>query len=409
MNNNRDYKTITITPDIFIDPPYIVCPKCSKEGFGVLSIFNYNGYSRRCRYCLYHKSFKLPQLNKKIIYIDQMGISEMMKSINPKISQKTKARLKPIWLTVFNKLDRLIKLNLIICPDSNSHYQESLMWKPYYKALKMMYEHMSNGISFYDEDIIKRFQINVSFKKFAKFKGVKEITTQSITSDDINSWLSRFRISVEMDHFDESIIDSIRTERDQVDQNFLSVYKRWQTEKGKKYQEWLEEETKAYLPTLMKDFSFRSILTEMFRKMENTGKTEIEASDIITSYFKSGDIIKIPYVRISAGLFASLARKASQGKKTLPTMGMVTDVSTIASISPYCDVMFIDNECRAMLNEEPLKSNTGIKTRFFSQSNIQDFLSYLDEIEKTASKKHFEIIKEVYGENWDQPFIKMYE
>ena len=212
-----------------------------------------------------------------------------------------------------------------------------------------------------------------------------------------------------MDHFDESIIDSIRTERDQVDQNFLSVYKRWQTEKGKKYQEWLEEETKAYLPTLMKDFSFRSILTEMFRKMENTGKTEIEASDIITSYFKSGDIIKIPYVRISAGLFASLARKASQGKKTLPTMGMVTDVSTIASISPYCDVMFIDNECRAMLNEEPLKSNTGIKTRFFSQSNMQDFLSYLDEIEKTESKKHFEIIKEVYGENWDQPFIKMYE
>lgn len=409
MDKTKDLKTITITPDIFINPPYIVCPKCSKEGFGVLPMFNRNGYSRRCRFCLYHQSFSLPALNKKVVYIDQMGISEMMKSINPKITPETKARLKPIWLELFGKLDKLVKLNLIICPDSNSHYQESLVWKPYFKALKMMYEHLSNGISFYDEDTIKRFQINVSFKIFAGFRDVESITTHDITSDEINSWLSRFRISVDMGNFDESMVDNVRKERDQIDQFMLSVYKRWQTEKGKRYEEWYEEETKAYLPSLMKEYTFRLILSEMFRKMESVGKTETEASDLITNYFKSGEVTKIPYVRISAGLFASLARKASQGKKTMPTKGMVTDVKTIASLGPYCDVMFIDNECRAMLSEEPLKSNTGMNTKFYSQSNIQDFIDYLDEIERSASKKHISLIKEVYGDNWENPFIEMYD
>jgi hypothetical protein len=409
METGQKYKTITISPDIFINPPYIKCPKCSKVGFGVLPMFNRSGYSRRCRYCLYVQSFKLPVLDKKIIYIDQMGISEMMKSINPKIKAETKAKLKPIWLQLFNKLDRLVKFNLIICPDSNSHYQESLVWQSYFKSLKMMYEHLSNGISFFDEDTIKRFQIINNFKAYVGFKDLKDLSVHNITTDEINSWLSRFRISVDMGSFDESMVENIRNDRDQIDQYFVSVYKRWQTEKNKKFEDWYDEETKAYLPTLMKEFSFRLILSEMFRKLESIGKSETEAPDIITEYFKSGNLIQIPYVNISAGLFASLARKASQGKKTLPTKGMVTDVKTIASVSPYCDAMLIDNECRAILNEEPLKTKLKLHTLFFSQSNIKEFMDYLDNIEKSAKPKHIKTIKEVYGDTWGQPFVEMYD
>ncbi|MDP2633065.1 MAG: hypothetical protein Q8P25_05100 [Candidatus Curtissbacteria bacterium] len=338
-----------------------------------------------------------------------MGISEMMKSLNPKITPERKAKVKSIWLALFNKLDKLVKLNLIICPDSNSHYQESLLWQPYYKALKMMYEHLSNGISFYDEDTIKRFQIDKNFKDFAQIKDDKKLSVHDITTDDINAWLGRFRISVEMGSFDNALVDDIKKERGQIHQFLASVYKRWLLEKNKTFNDWYREETDAYLPTLMKDYSFRLILTTMFRDLENIGMSEAESSDRITDYFKSGRLITTPYVMISAGLFASLARKASLGKKTLPTKGMVTDVKTIASLAPYCDAMLIDNECRAMLTEEPLKTKLKLDTAFFSQSNINDFIKYLDGIEKAASKKHLKTIGEVYGDNWGEPFVEMYD
>ena len=51
--------------------------------------------NRRCWTCL-HKgpSERLPELNKKIIYIDQFAISNMMKSINPRTRAYQKGILR---------------------------------------------------------------------------------------------------------------------------------------------------------------------------------------------------------------------------------------------------------------------------------------------------------------------------
>lgn len=91
----NDIKTIRLDPKIFINPPYITCPNCKKDSFGISGIFSRH-FCRRCEECFYPQSnegleiFPLPELNKRVIYLDQLVISNMMFAINPKVSESKK-------------------------------------------------------------------------------------------------------------------------------------------------------------------------------------------------------------------------------------------------------------------------------------------------------------------------------
>lgn len=138
----------------FIHGPYIKCPKCGKNSFSVSIICDHH-YFRRCTECYYPDSSKgeksvkymLPQLNKKVIYIDQFAISNMMKFLNPATKSHKKVKDDIFWGKLFEQLHTLCKLQLIICPDSDMHETESLL-APNYEPLKRIYELLSHGISF---------------------------------------------------------------------------------------------------------------------------------------------------------------------------------------------------------------------------------------------------------------------
>ena len=71
-----------LDPRNLISPPYRTCPKCSHGNFGVFIISGAR-YTRRCRDCWHTAEFPLPKLRKKIIYLDQFVISNLMKLKNP--------------------------------------------------------------------------------------------------------------------------------------------------------------------------------------------------------------------------------------------------------------------------------------------------------------------------------------
>ncbi|GAI74036.1 unnamed protein product [marine sediment metagenome] len=77
---------------------------------------------------------------------------------------------------------------------------------------------------------------------------------------------------------------------------------------------------------------------------------------------------------------------------------------------PYCDAMFIDNECHAYLNERPLSQTASdYETEIFSQNTKEELLDYLNKIESEASAKHLKKVKEVYGETCPEPYTTLYE
>ena len=77
---------------------------------------------------------------KKVVYLDQFVISEIVNAIDP-------PRVDPFWRQVFEALERVSKLQLVVCPWSPIHRDESLL-SGRFERLQQMYEHLANGVRF---------------------------------------------------------------------------------------------------------------------------------------------------------------------------------------------------------------------------------------------------------------------
>lgn len=429
---------IKFDPRVFISPPYVTCPKCGKEKYGVLMICGKH-YTRRCENCLHPpggelETFKLPKLNKKIIYLDQFAISNMMKILNPKTKAHQKGSMDEYWKTLFEMLDQLTKMQLIICPDSHIHTNESLT-SSFYAALKRMYELLGHGVSFEHFETIQRFQFCEHARNWIKGKGGEEpiLGISSVVNGDVNAWQDRLIISANL-NYDDSHIAELRTSRSRVCDGLKEVFARWQTEKGRKFDDWYEEEIMSFGPVILQAFNNTQIkmrkimrgeqiptvndflptssvilirsLIDMFTR---EGLNESEVLSKVAEYLTSPDLKNVTHHKISSLLYAALARKAASGQKNPPSQGMVNDISTISTLLPYCDAMFIDNECCSYLNENPIRDRLSYGTKCFSQNTKEDFLNYLKEIKASASSDHINALNEVYGEHYyTEPYTTLY-
>lgn len=122
----------------FVSPPYVTCPRCGSELFGRLWV-QARSYVRKCDECRFTARYDLPEIRKTMIYLDQFAISGMMKALNPQDPRHEQARSEG-WLDLFEKLDRLSKLQLVVCPESPAHEVESLLYKPGFAELRRLYE-----------------------------------------------------------------------------------------------------------------------------------------------------------------------------------------------------------------------------------------------------------------------------
>lgn len=417
-----------IDPKQFISSPYIKCPKCNKSNtFGILWISG-NSYSRRCRNCSFIKNYRLPKLKKKIIYLDQFVISEMMKSINKDLGKEK--RVNPFWLDLFKTIERLLKLQLAIYPSSTFHKDESALYK--FKAHKIMYEHLSNGTRFYDESTIRRFQISDYFRQFIKGNNKPEIKlkTKQVTSGHINDWQERFGISLNQDITMEEK-NQLRIAKEKADKIIPKLFKKWKAEQNRNFDDWFFEEGMAYGNNIVNKYfnnltkynfwDISLVLSEeniLIRSLENhlpetkDKDTRTENRKKIFDFILSDRMLGIPSIRISALLWAAIADSVAHGgRKKLIKAGIINDINMVASLLPYCDAIFVDREIYGLLNHPEVKKEivSKYKTRIFSTTNKNKFLKYLNNIEKNANKNHLKKVKEIYGNNWPRPFLEIYD
>jgi hypothetical protein len=96
-------------------------------------------------------------------------------------------------------------------------------------------------------------------------------------------------------------------------------------------------------------------------------------------------------------------------RKKLPNGGIFNDFDAVAAYSPFCDAMFVDKEVCLLASGKELKRELSGRARLFSFHDQQDraFLEYLQDIEKSASPEHVEVVREVYGADWGKPFVEL--
>jgi hypothetical protein len=139
------------------------------------------------------------------------------------------------------------------------------------------------------------------------------------------------------------------------------------------------------------------------------GVKEAEVGDQTLAFLNSDIFRDTPFNRISTRLFAMIAYRAANGQKRPPGRGIGNDIDVVSSLMPYCDAMFIDNECRGLLSNVPKKYALGYTTRIFSRGNGDEFLDYIKSIEAAADPTILREVRAVYGDDWPTPFLRIYE
>jgi len=355
-----------------------------------------------------------------------------MKVLNP--NTKAHDKIDKIWFQLFEVLDKLCKMQLIICPSSDIHREESSL-SPYYDSIKRMYDLLSGGIKFTNELNLKIQQVISSLRLFLDSK---QFSNDILENDlafhqDIHVWQDRIFLTVEFNATEEEI-ERARKLRDEVSEGFNVIFVKWQQSK-KTFKEFYETEEKAsteivlndYVAFLKKQISisdnekvnnlFDSILSPsiiLFNAVHSEVRKKytdaLESLKVTFDFFNSDNFRSIPSHKISSYMFAGIARKASQGQKRAPSKGMLNDINIISNYLPFCDAMFLDNECVALLKENPAGDYINIfKSGLYSKNAMDGFFEYLENIENSASPKHINKLKEVYGDGWNKPYTSLYE
>ena len=115
-----------------------------------------------------------------------------MKLDNPAIKGHATVTADPFWRELRDLLFQLRHLQMICCPDSASHEEESRIAK-FDAELKKMYEALSGGITFEAFDSIKSMQIGELALAWAEHRDPAfDFNSRRILSRDPNDWNERF-------------------------------------------------------------------------------------------------------------------------------------------------------------------------------------------------------------------------
>jgi hypothetical protein len=423
---------MTIGPADFITQPFERCPRCGEREFGLLGVQRDN-FSKRCRKCMHEHTYPLPPLTKRIIYLDQLAISNLMLVMNPETRRSPDQPIEPFWNTAFEKLDALLKLQVIVCPDTEIHSQESLVHR-HARGLEKVYEHFSLGVSFEDTWTIERFQIQVHARSWLAGQPGDEpiLDRQHILHGDLDGWADTIILTA-TGQATQQEIDALRAAREELHEGFKPIFERWRTETSLSLEDRFQKEMRASGPAKWDQYAdhvrrlaeikaglrlptpddvppFRSgvvMVHQMHEDFQAQGGLGFDAAWAkVREYLWSPSLEVVPSIRISCWLWAAIAGKAAAGMKKPPNQGTFNDIRVISTVLPYCDAVFIDRDMHNYLRE--LGSRLNYRARVFSAQSRDDFLRYLDEIAREVPDAHIDLVDRVYGRGWAEQFRRAF-
>ncbi|PYV23476.1 MAG: hypothetical protein DMG27_15595 [Acidobacteria bacterium] len=420
-----------LDPRDLISPPWRTCPACGKDKFGV-SIISGSRLMRRCRDCWHQRDYRLPELRKKIIYLDQFVISNLMKLENPVTQRHATVAADPFWRDLHDLLFQLRHLQMICCPDSGSHEEESRTWR-FNAELKKTYEALSGGITFQAFDSIKSQQIGELACAWSERREAEyNFDPRRVLSNNLNEWNERFYITCGDNPF--IVPAQLKLYRAELHAHIARLFRDVWAKEKRSFRYWYDlerfgyqghlgnavvrnrkerlEAMLAYRPGAeisVKDLektlpSFAETLLASMRHImrfprDGGERSRDEISRLETEFGKANRIAEAPFVRLQSLMFAAMAMRAAHGQKEPPDEGTTTDVETVAHLLPYCDAMFMDSRCRSLLLDVPKDLRPPETARVFSLNIKAQYLDYLRSIRDGITPEHVAAIREVYGDN----------
>ena len=369
----------------------------------------------RCSKCHYSISERLPQVEKKVLYLDQNLFSILFKV-------KSGGRLPPghedTSVEIYKRLRRLVLLQMVVLPHSDIHHDETIVFHSA-RELRQAYEFLGGDLSFIDTKAVELSQMICYARAYlSEVEPELNSDVDEVLQGNRNVWLPDMHISVNADY--TMFADSIRKTRDSTHREVTALMDQWRLH-GTNFEKVLENEFESFGPTNRKalfdainrqihantieePMAYLSainhpILTEfnvLCELFSSHGVPEVQVGKIVNDFWLWRGNRTQPHLKIFAHLFAALARKVASGQRKV-TRGFMNDIMAISTYSPYVDAMFIDKECASLLSEQPLASDLHYRARIFSMANVGEFIKYLDDLESEITEDVRALATRIYG------------
>jgi hypothetical protein len=168
-------------------PPFRKCPKCKKETFGTLSVGG-TVVEKRCSECRYSHGEILPDLDKRVVYLDQFAVSELYKT-------KTKTRRpgapsEQFWQDCYALANRAYLRQQVVFPVSNLHSDETIVFHSP-AELRLAHEMFGGETRFENSGTIAKLQEWEFAESYLRGDGPPALSfdVDDVLSGDRNVWL----------------------------------------------------------------------------------------------------------------------------------------------------------------------------------------------------------------------------
>jgi hypothetical protein len=112
---------------------------------------------------------------------------------------------------------------------------------------------------------------------------------------------------------------------------------------------------------------------------------------------------RTPFAQLACDLLESIGWLAEQSQCPKLDDGMIDDVQAFSAYALTCDAFTVDRRFAHVLRASPMSDRLP-RTAIFAGNELDSLESWLIGVEADAPAGHFDLLDDVYGPGWLEPF-----
>ncbi len=351
--------------------------------------------------CKYSTTVWLPEIRKKILYLDQFFFSSAFRGRERR------------FLDAARRIRHVSDLQLLVVPFSSIHEDETHQWRGFggksKEGLMEFIKATSRGHEFEPAYDVERSQIIRAFQGFLVGSSPEfKLKEDDAIEGNVHEWDDYFRIDVRLYIKD---IELIRDLKRQSVKELVGIFESWRQSTNTFDQDValeIRDAGKGYIDSYLEfaariargDYAalFNSpIMSTVVQSMLHCLPEETppeERLEEVARFFVSEHFAQIAYQWLSARMFATLKDMVKRGAFTnredalQRLSGFFYDVNHVATYAPYCDAFVMDQPITALVADPRVGLEDRYAVKVFSLNNWDELFTWLDGLEAAMTAEH---------------------
>lgn len=375
------------------------CPNCGKGRIRPVDIFDGKHLTFHCPIseCRWTGKAKLPDIRKKIIYLDTSTVSHMARALKREETDSP-------WIKLYERLLSATGAEVICCPGSSIIENEAELSQYSNEIVRLSSGLGDPGLN--HELQIERAQIFRALRRYLSNVSPTLETTpppKDAFVKPVHRWLPIYNISANLP-MPDWLVETHRMTKVSMRDQLERVYREYEAQ-GAKFEEIRRREVRGFGEATI-TIGIRSLRRRLGLEPTPPGEEEIallipntfdlltyslqkelrisfkEAIDRASEFLLSEHLALIPVADIKAKLHAGLAMLCRGANPRFPKPGDPYDIDHLATFLPYMDILIADRFFADLCNQSHLRLGElySCEIRRLGPADIPDFIAHLDKI-----------------------------